>query len=244
MLTLCDWSLGLVDLSYAPPHAPPPRHIVTMGQLAANGQLQMSLADDSPESGLSASVSCHVSRAGSPRKTSGRHARFRSGCAPNIYWCSVSPDELRAHPRYVPLPPASDVRLAGPETFWWVRQDDPLWVELHEGVFTSRYLLAALGFKEPRAVRALGLLPSLAQPGAIEECYRQLSQPAPVGRLMSPCRSDVEAAHRANRAARREMKPRGAWPPVDTAQSDHAIRETVRARCKPPRAHPMRPRAP
>ena len=44
-----------------------------------------------------------------------------------------------------------------PQHLQWVRQDEPLWDDLHEGVITSRHLLAILGFREARSARVLGL---------------------------------------------------------------------------------------
>jgi hypothetical protein len=59
------------------------------------------------------------------------------------------------------------VTLAGPDTFWWVRQDDELWDELHDGVLTSRHLLSALGMRERRAAKLLGFGNHLVTPDAI-----------------------------------------------------------------------------
>ena len=49
---------------------------------------------------------------------------------------AISTEELRSHPQVIGLPPADGVQLAGPKSFHWVRQDDPLWDDLHEGVLT------------------------------------------------------------------------------------------------------------
>ena len=147
-----------------------------------------------------------------------------SGSSPNVHWRGITMEELRTHPRFISLPPASDVRLAGPETFHYVRQDEPLWDELHDGVLTSRYLLGALGMREPEAARALGLPRAVIQPGAIAETWRALRMPVAlhtVARLRDRADAEVRAAHTANRkviaALSRRGRHRGArpmwWPP-------------------------------
>ena len=84
-------------------------------------------------------------------------------------------DALRSHPRMLPLPPVSGLSLAGPDTFRWVRQDHPLWDELHEGVMTSRHLLSVLGFREPKAAAKLGLPRAVRQSNALAHVHAQLS---------------------------------------------------------------------
>lgn len=147
-----------------------------------------------------------------------------SGHGPNVHWRGIAIEELRAHPRFISLPPASDVRLAGPETFHYIRQDEPLWDELHDGVLTSRYLLGALGMREPQAARILGLPRAVVQPGAIAASWHALRTPvAPhtVAQLRQRPAAVVRAAHIANRKVIGVLSKRGRrrgarpklWPP-------------------------------
>ena len=105
-------------------------------------------------------------RGGRPSQQTGDH--------PNIHWRSLTDEELRAHPRFIALPPVRQLKMAGPSTFQWVRQDEPLWDDLHEGVITSRHLLGILGFREARSARVLGLGKGLVDAGAVRRTYQQL----------------------------------------------------------------------
>lgn len=104
-------------------------------------------------------------RSASPKRTGGRQDPLLRGRVPNVHWRATSLDELRAHDHFRALPPVDDVHVGGPRTFAYVRQDDPLWSELHAGVITSRHLLGALGLCEPRAAAELGLSPAMAGHG-------------------------------------------------------------------------------
>lgn len=154
------------------------------------------------------------------------------GDAPNVLWRAISPEELRAHPRVLPLPPSSCVTLAGPDTFWWVRQDDELWDELHDGVLTSRHLLSALGMRERRAAKLLGFGNHLVTPDAIGHVWEALSRPPPPGRLDRPPETEVRAAHATNLALREAMREYAradgaVWPPRDSAAKDAELRRTA-----------------
>eukprot|EP00965_Chrysotila_dentata_P215852 6189039-Pleurochrysis_carterae.AAC.2 len=100
-----------------------------------------------------------------------RRPRPVRGEVPNIEWRALSLDELREHPRFLALPPVLELQMAGPPTFAYVRQDDPLWDELHDGVLTSRFLSAVLGFREPRAAAHLGLPRGMLNPRAMHDAY-------------------------------------------------------------------------
>lgn len=143
----------------------------------------------------------------SPRsKSPPQRPRYITGSNPNVFWKDVSDEQFRAHPRVLPLPPVDGVTLAGPDTFLWVRQDDPLWDELHRGVLTSRHLLSSLGLREPRAAKLLGLGKGMWTPGAIENVWMDLSRPAPAGRLTRPPAAEVAAAHAANTELREALR--------------------------------------
>lgn len=77
------------------------------------------------------------------------------GTLPNVYHQAVSLEELRRCPSFDALPPAAALALAGPPSWRYVRQDDPLWGRLHPGRLTSGYIAAALGLFEPGAAARL-----------------------------------------------------------------------------------------
>ena len=87
------------------------------------------------------------------------HAGERSlfGRTPNVAWRSLSLDALRRHPRFVALPPVEDLCVAGPASLAFVRQDSPLWRDLHDGRVTGSNVLSACGAREKHAVAKLGL---------------------------------------------------------------------------------------
>lgn len=107
------------------------------------------------------------------------------GREPNVHWRWTPMEELRRDPRFVALPPASAVHVGGPSTFRWVRQDDPLWEELHEGVLTSRHVLGALGMCEERAAAALNLSASFIGRRPAQSAWRAL-QRAPAWTTPTP----------------------------------------------------------
>lgn len=79
------------------------------------------------------------------------------GLQPNLHWCYVFVEELRAEKRFLALPPPAELKLAGPATWSWIRQDDSSWDEVHWGVLSTRHLKGILGFQEPQAAAFLGL---------------------------------------------------------------------------------------
>jgi len=116
-----------------------------------------------------------------PHSPSGGRAPIVHGRVPNIHWCATSHDELRWHAAFRALPPVEHVRVGGPSTYAHVRQDDPLWSELHAGVLTSRNVMGALGFCEARAARQLGLQPGMASGRKAESAFWALQEPPPAG---------------------------------------------------------------
>lgn len=131
-------------------------------------------------------------RAKSPTRSASPIVRGR---VPNIHWRSMSAEELRSHFAFRALPPVDAVAIGGPSTYAWVRQDDPLWSELHAGVLTSRLLLGILGFSEPRAAKALGLPAGMAGGRQGERAFWALRQQTPDGcgdRPSEPTPHDLE----------------------------------------------------
>lgn len=149
-----------------------------------------------------------------------RRVRYAWGQQPNVHWRAVSVEELREHPRMLSLPECSELRMAGPATFRYVRQDESLWSELHEGVLTSRHLLAVLGFREPQAAERLRLPRGFVSPGALEHAYAYFREASPDGAVWAGpgCSLSwapppaVAEATRANDALR-ILPVKGRWPP-------------------------------
>lgn len=208
------------------PLAPPFSRPATNTELLAVRRL---LRIDMAEAETTSTTIATTSKAPKLKPRRGRRSRSRSrsprplahkllyGNHPNIYWRAVAPESLRTHPRVVALPPASAMELAGPATFWWVRQTDDLWDELHEGVLTSRHLLASLGMRDPRAAASCGLPRGVVQAGALARCWsalRDSSRRVPKGRLTWQPPEKVDAATAANVAWRdaynAELKSAGA----------------------------------
>ena len=189
---------------------------------------------DSGSSTASGGGSSNGSRRRRRQHQQQRRPAFIKGRNPNIHWRALSTDDFRAHPRVIGLPPVDGIQLAGPQTFWWVRQDDPLWDELHDGVLTSRHLLAALGMREPRAARASGLPRAVVQPGAIGRVWRELhSAPAP-GRLEWRPADEVARADETNTVYREAfvqcVRNLGAppWPPARDGRASGYDEKTLR----------------
>ena len=59
----------------------------------------------------------------------------------------------------------------------YVRQEDPLWSLLHQGVLTTGYLPATLGFFEPQAAKRLGLPKARVSHKHLLEAYERLLLP-------------------------------------------------------------------
>ena len=170
------------------PHAP---LRATPSELAAITRLEMRAADaaDADDN--------------SPRRRGRPPGTLLAGVNPNIHWRAISSESLRSHPRVIGLPPAEGIQLAGPSTFWWVRQDDPLWDELHKGVLTSRHLLSALGMREPRAAAVCGIPRACSQMGAIGNAWHMLrASSSAASRLATPPDRVVASADESNEALR------------------------------------------
>lgn len=80
------------------------------------------------------------------------------GVFPNVYYNTVhSMDVVRQHPSFRGLPLPENVCVVGRESYKYVREEDGLWKRLHQGMLTTGYLNAALGFYEPNAAKILHL---------------------------------------------------------------------------------------
>lgn len=235
MLFGSDFSAAACLMGSKPPPSPRP---ATQGELEAVNRLRvhssrMHMAMDADGAQLELRSSADPQQRPPQRPSAPRQRPSPPLCivgdAPNVLWRAISPEELRAHPRVLPLPPASCVTLAGPDTFWWVRQDNELWDELHDGVLTSRHLLSALGLRERRAAKLLGFGNHLVTPDAIGHVWEALSRPPPPGRLDRPPETEVRAAHATNLALREAMREYAradgaVWPPRDSAARDADLR--------------------
>ena len=141
---------------------------------------------------------------------------------------------MRSHPRYSSLPPVSSLELAGPNTFRWIRQEEPLWDAVHEGVLTSRHLISVLGFREPAAARRLGLSRAMESPDAMRHVYEELrrADPQGIGRSVPSCALTGFDASAVAAATTRNAEVRTAWVEVRRA---HAGAWPPPRRAPPPR---------
>ena len=58
-----------------------------------------------------------------------------------------------------------------------VRQDDPLWADLHQGVLTTGLLNSALGFYEPAAAKRLGIGGGFVSHSHLMHAWKHLQDP-------------------------------------------------------------------
>ena len=156
-----------------------------------------------------------------------------AGSTPNVHWRYVDTEELRAHPRYLSLPPVSSLELCGPASFRWIRQEEPLWDAVHEGVLTSRHLISVLGFREPAAARSLGLSRAMESPDAMRRVYDEL-------RMADPRASAAASELRAERlgrqpSARRDSTVQTAWAGAARARRHVAAAAARRRGARRPR---------
>ena len=144
-----------------------------------------------------------------------------AGSTPNVHWRYVDTEELRAHPRYSSLPPVSSLELCGPASFRWIRQEEPLWDAVHEGVLTSRHLISVLGFREPAAARSLGLSRAMESPDAMRRVYDELrnADPQGIGRSVPSCALSGFEASAVTAAATRNAEIQTAWAEVRRAHA-------------------------
>ena len=97
------------------------------------------------------------------------------GNLPDVYWRSMSIEDLRQHPKFQALPFPSTIRqLQKLEDIRQFRQDSWQWDAVHLGRCTTSQAVAALGFLEPEAGRVLGV-PKSWQRGGLG-AYMRLSQ--------------------------------------------------------------------
>ena len=84
--------------------------------------------------------------------------------------------DLRSHPNFIPLPPASCIRhLPTKEHARYFRQESWQWDYLHQGRCTTSQAAAALGFLEPQAAAFLGI-PKTLQRGGGGAAWQRLNQ--------------------------------------------------------------------
>lgn len=107
-------------------------------------------------------------------------ARSRSpprGWAPNIAWRAVSMAELRAHPSFIALPPASHVVPTTAADIRLFRQDSRQWWACHAGRISTSACASCLGVYEEHTARELGVPPSLRGHGKALDAHARLSSP-------------------------------------------------------------------
>lgn len=89
----------------------------------------------------------------------------------------MSMDELRAHPSFKALPPASREAPSVPAELRFFRQDSPQWRALHAGRITTSTFAACLGLYEEKAAQVIGVPPSLRGHGKALDAHARLASP-------------------------------------------------------------------
>ncbi|PRW39169.1 Restriction endonuclease type II-like [Chlorella sorokiniana] len=105
-------------------------------------------------------------------------------------------EQLRRDPR-VPLeglPPVEQLALAGPESHRYVRQDDPLWDQLHAGVLTTGLVRGALGLYEKTTAKKLGIPSGRSGHGELLKAYHHLCHQPSSSSSSSSSSADLAAA--------------------------------------------------
>lgn len=116
----------------------------------------------------------------SPPKPPRQRPRARSpprGWSPNIGWRAVSMGELREHPAFIALPPASRVTPATPADIALLRQDSRQWWACHAGRISTSACASCLGVYEERSGQALGVPPSLRGHNKALDAHSRLASP-------------------------------------------------------------------
>lgn len=124
------------------------------------------------------------------------------GALPNIHWLALPFPALRLNSGFEALPPVDRVLVAGNASYRWVhcfgritfpvahmwaqvgqprrcryvRQDDPLWSRLHQGLLTTGRLPQALGFYEAGTAKRLGLGSARVSHGRLLSAYTHLCE--------------------------------------------------------------------
>jgi hypothetical protein len=142
------------------------------------------------------------------------------GRVPNPLWRAPLPGQLRRHARFLALPPAADVAVAGAASLAFLRQDSGAWAAAHAGRVTTGALLAALGCREPQPARRIGLPPAAAGRRHAAAAAARMREAATLGEAAP---ADVEAAAAAhNAAAVCEYNARLARGEADGAEEEEA----------------------
>lgn len=98
-----------------------------------------------------------------------------TGSLPNVeYGNAITLSKLRLSAKFIALPPVDAVTVDGIDSYCFIRQDDPLWGKLHDGVCTSSCIAAALGLLEPAAIKRQKLPKSRGGHHHILDAYRRL----------------------------------------------------------------------
>ncbi|BDA44460.1 hypothetical protein COCOBI_05-6450 [Coccomyxa sp. Obi] len=97
------------------------------------------------------------------------------GPTPNLYWGSVTIEELRAHNLFTGLPEAPP--SLEPAMYRYLRQDTSLWSTLHQGLLSGSSINAVLGFYEPLAAKRLGIPNGYVGHGKLLSACKNLQLP-------------------------------------------------------------------
>ncbi|KAL4440108.1 hypothetical protein ABPG75_003109 [Micractinium tetrahymenae] len=124
-----------------------------------------------------------------------------SGRLPNVFYRAPSMHELRQMAQFEALPPVEAIAVAGPASHRYVRQDDPLWGQLHEGVLTTGWVRGALGLYERAAAKKVGIPSGRVGHSELLQAYCHLHQAAGTAASQAAVDGAVAAAAAAHNAA-------------------------------------------
>ena len=108
------------------------------------------------------------------KKLSVRNEIQLRGSNANVYWRSVSMQDLRLHPLYIPLPPSNTINITSVESLSLFRQDSLEWSLLHKGRLTTSKAAACLGLYESTAAKLLNVPRSLTSHHRVLSSFREL----------------------------------------------------------------------
>lgn len=108
------------------------------------------------------------------KKLSVRNEIQLRGSNANVYWRSVSMQDLRLHPLYIPLPPPNTINITSVESLSLFRQDSLEWSLLHKGRLTTSKAAACLGLYEATAAELLNVPRSLTSHHRVLSAFYEL----------------------------------------------------------------------
>ena len=143
------------------------------------------------------------------KKLSVRNEIQLRGSNANVYWRSVSMQDLRLHPLYIPLPPSNTINITSVESLSLFRQDSLEWSLLHKGRLTTSKAAACLGLYESTAAELLNVPRSLTSHHRVLSAFYELQDdPIDLNELKA---LSVESSLRINEQTPRNKSSQRTW---------------------------------